>query len=83
MTMTEGVCIVVFAEIDEKLLIAAVYDNENRWKEVEARNDYEIAYIRAWEKYEQEMAGEPAVYKFMNQLTGKESSWEEERKRHY
>lgn len=26
-------------------------------------------------KYEQEMAGEPAVYKFMNQLTGKESSW--------
>ena len=36
-----------------------------------------------WEKYEQEMAGEPAVYKFMNQLTGKESSWEEKRKRHY
>ena len=83
MTMAAGECLVASAERDGQLLIAAVYDDENRWKDVEAWFDYGFACIRAWGKYEQEMAGEPAVYKFMNQLTGKESSWEEERKRHY
>ena len=83
MTMAAGECLVASAERDGQLLIAAVYDDENRWKDVEAWFDYGFACIRAWEKYEQEMAGEPAVYKFMNQLTGKESSWEEERKCHY
>lgn len=83
MTMAAGECLVASAERDGQLLIAAVYDDENRWKDVEAWFDYGFACIRAWEKYEQEMAGESAVYKFMNQFTGKESSWEEERKRHY
>lgn len=83
MTEAAGECLVASVERDGQLLIAAVYDDENRWKDVEAWFDYGFACIQAWEKYEQEMAGEPAVYKFMNQLMGKEISWEDERKRHY
>ena len=83
MTMAAGDCLVASAERDGQRLIAAVYDDENRWKDVEAWFDYGFACIRALVFYEQEMVGEPAVNKFMNKLSGKESSCLEERKRHY
>lgn len=83
MTVAAGECLVASAERNGQLLIVAMYDDENRWKDVQAWLDYGFNSIQAWEKYEMELAQEPVVYKFVNQVMGREPKCEEEKTRHY
>lgn len=74
MTEAAGECLVASAERNGQLVIVAVYDDKNRWEDVQSWLTYGFAKIRARERYETELAKEPFIYKQVNRILGKESS---------
>ena len=83
MTEAAGDCLVASAERDGQLIIVAVYDDENRWEDVQKWLDYGFEAVKAWETYERKLDEEPAIYKFVNQTLGKEPKCEKEKRRDY
>lgn len=72
MTEAAGECLVASAERDGHLLIVAFYDDDKRWDDTKVWLDYGFETIRQRELYEEALANEPPLYKFINQLMGKE-----------
>lgn len=72
MTEAAGECLVASAERNGQLVIVSIYDDENRWKDVQKLLDYGFDCVAKEQKYEAELAAEPILYKWMNQLMGKE-----------
>lgn len=72
MTEAAGECLVASAERNGQLLIVSVYDDKNRWEDVAEWLTYGFSVIRIRERYEMELAQEPWVYKWVNQVLGKE-----------
>lgn len=72
MTEAAGDCLVASAERDGRLIIAAFYNDPKRWVDVKSWLDYGFAAAKAEEEYQAQLAAEPAIYKFMNRMLGKE-----------
>lgn len=72
MTEAAGECLVASAERDGRLVIAAVYDDENRWDDAKKLLDYGFAEAEAEKKYKETLAAEPAFYKWVNHLLGRD-----------
>lgn len=72
MTEAAGECLVAFAERNGQLLIMSVYNDEARWQDVQKWLNYGFSIIEQEEKYQKELAEEPRIYKWINQLLGKE-----------
>ncbi|MDY6085082.1 MAG: D-alanyl-D-alanine carboxypeptidase family protein [Dialister sp.] len=72
MTEAAGECLVASAEQDGELLIVSLYDDEKRFEEVKVWLDFGFEMIRRRKAYEEALRREPPVYKFINQLMGKE-----------
>lgn len=72
MTEAAGDCLVASAEQDGVLMIAAVYNDEARWKDVEQWLDYGFAADRVQKEYERAVREEPPFYKWVNQKLGRE-----------
>ena len=72
--MTEAAeeCLVASAERNGQLLIMSVYNDEARWQDVQKWLNYGFSIIEQEEKYQKELAEEPRIYKWINQLLGKE-----------
>ena len=83
MTEAAGDCLVASAEREGQLIIVTVYNDDNRWDDAKRWLDYGFEAVKAWETYEAELAREPKIYKFVNQMLGRESKWEEEKIRRY
>lgn len=73
MTEAAGDCLVASAERDGRLMIAAVYNDKERWEDVKHWLDYGFAAAADRKAYEEALAAEPAVYKFVNQMLGREA----------
>ena len=73
MTEAAGDCLVASAERDGRLVIVTLYNDPNRWNDTKAWLDYGFRAAKAREKYDAEMAAEPKVYKFVNQVLGREA----------
>lgn len=72
MTEAAGECLVASAERNGQLLIMSVYNDEARWQDVQKWLNYGFSIIEQEEKYQKELAEEPRIYKWINQLLGKE-----------
>ena len=72
MTEAAGDCLVASAERDGRLMIVALYDDTDRWKEARTWLDYGFAEAEKKAEYERKLAQEPKVYKLVNQLLGRE-----------
>lgn len=72
MTEAAGDCLVASAERDGVLMIAAVYNDDNRWKDVEKWLDYGFAAEALQRQYEEALAAEPPFYKWVNRQLGRE-----------
>lgn len=72
MTEAAGECLVASAERNGQLLIMSVYNDEARWQDVQKWLNYGFSIIEQEEKYQKELAQEPRIYKWINQLLGKE-----------
>lgn len=72
MTDAAGECLVASAERDGELMIVALYDDKNRWKETGPWLDYGFAAAAAEKRYLAEKAAEPAFYRWMNEMLGRE-----------
>lgn len=72
MTEAAGDCLVASAERDGRLMIVALYDDTDRWKEARTWLDYGFAEAEKKAEYERKLAAEPKVYKLVNQLLGRE-----------
>ena len=72
MTDAAGECLVASAERNGKLLIVAFYNDKNRWNDSKAWLDYGFQAAAAYDAYEQALAEEPAIYKWVNTLIGRE-----------
>ena len=72
MTEAAGECLVASAERNGQLLIMSVYNDEARWQDVQKWLNYVFSIIEQEEKYQKELAEEPRIYKWINQLLGKE-----------
>ncbi len=72
MTQAAGDCLVASAERDGKLMIVAVYDDDERWQDVKTWLDYGFAVAAQNAKYEAELAAEPAFFKWVNRMRGRE-----------
>ncbi len=72
MTEAAGECLVASAERNGQLLIMSVYNDEARWQDVQKWLNYGFSIIKQEEKYQKELAEEPRIYKWINQLLGKE-----------
>lgn len=72
MTEAAGDCLVASAERDGRLMIVALYDDTDRWKEARIWLDYGFAEAEKKAEYERKLAAEPKVYKLVNQLLGRE-----------
>lgn len=72
MTEAAGDCLVASAERDGRLMIVALYDDTDRWKEARTWLDYGFAEAEKKTEYERKLAAEPKVYKLVNQLLGRE-----------
>lgn len=70
MTDAAGECLVASAERNGKLLVVAFYNDTNRWNDTKAWLDYGFTAAAAYDRYEAELAAEPAVYKWINELVG-------------
>lgn len=73
MTDAAGECLVASAERNGKLLIVAFYHDKNRWNDTKAWLDYGFEAAAAYDAYEQALAEEPAIYKWVNTLIGRET----------
>lgn len=71
MTEAAGDCLVASAERDGRLMIVALYDDTDRWKEARTWLDYGFAEAEKKAEYERKLAAEPKVYKLVNQLLGR------------
>ena len=72
MTEAAGECLVASAERNGQLLVMSVYNDEARWQDVQKWLNYGFSIIEQEEKYQKELAEEPRIYKWINQLLGKE-----------
>ena len=72
MTEAAGDCLVASAERNGQLIIVAVYNDPYRWQDVPKWLDYGFNAVQAWEDYERKLDEESPVYKFVNQMLGKE-----------
>lgn len=72
MTEAAGDCLVASAERDGALMIAAVYNDDNRWEDVKRWLDYGFAAELMTRQYEEALAAEPPFYKWVNRQLGKE-----------
>ncbi len=72
MTEAAGECLVASAGRNGQLLIMSVYNDEARWQDVQKWLNYGFSIIEQEEKYQKELAEEPRIYKWINQLLGKE-----------
>lgn len=72
MTEAAGECLVASAERNGQLLIMSVYNDEARWQDAQKWLNYGFSIIEQEEKYQKELAEEPRIYKWINQLLGKE-----------
>lgn len=72
MTEAAGDCLVASAERDGRLIIVTLYNDPKRWVDVKTWLDYGFAAAKAEEEYQAQLAAEPAIYKFMNRMLGKE-----------
>ncbi len=73
MTEAAGDCLVASAERNGRLMIAAVYNDKNRWNDVKALLDYGFQAAADEEAYQAALAAEPALYKCVNRLIGREA----------
>ena len=73
MTEAAGDCLVASASQNGKLMIACVYHDDARWKDVEALLDYGFKTAAQNARYEAELAAEPPFFKWVNQMRGRES----------
>ncbi len=73
MTEAAGDCLVASAEQNGKLMICAMYHDDNRWKDAETFLDYGFKSAAQKAAYEAELAAEPAFFKWVNQMRGRES----------
>ncbi len=71
-TEAAGDCLVASAEQDGRLMIAAVYHDEDRFEDVKTWLDYGFAAARAQADYEAALAAEPPLHKWVNQMLGRE-----------
>ncbi len=71
-TEAAGDCLVASAEQDGRLMIAAVYHDEARWEDVKTWLDYGFAAAREEAAYEEALAAEPPLYKWINTMLGRE-----------
>lgn len=71
-TDAAGDCLVASAEQDGRLMIAAVYHDEDRFEDVKAWLDYGFAAARADDAYRAALAAEPPLYKWVNRMLGRE-----------
>lgn len=71
-TDAAGDCLVASAERNGRLMIAAVYDDDERFEDVKDWLDYGFAAAKAEEDYMQALADEPILYKKINQWLGRE-----------
>lgn len=72
MTDAAGECLVASAEQNGRLMIAAVYHDEDRWEDVKVWLDYGFQAARMEAAYEAALAAEPPFYKWVNQMLGRE-----------
>jgi D-alanyl-D-alanine carboxypeptidase (penicillin-binding protein 5/6) len=72
MTDAAGECLVASAERNGQLLVVSFYDDTNRWNETKTWLDYGFACIQAEQDYEAKLKAEPKIFKWVNQLMGKE-----------
>lgn len=72
MTEAAGECLIASAERDGELLIVGLYDDTKRFEETKAWLDFGFETIRRRKAYEEALRQEVPVYKFINQLMGKE-----------
>lgn len=72
MTDAAGECLVASAERNGKLLVVAFYNDKNRWNDTKAWLDYGFQAAQAYDAYEQALAEEPGIYKWVNTLIGRE-----------
>lgn len=72
MTEAAGDCLVASAERDGKLMIVVLYNDSKRWQDVKTWLDYGFTAAKAEDEYQAALAAEPAIYKFVNRVLGKE-----------
>lgn len=73
MTEAAGDCLVASAERNGRLMITAVYNDKNRWNDVKRLLDYGFQAAADEEAYQAALAAEPALYKWVNRLMGREA----------
>lgn len=71
-TDAAGDCLVASAERNGRLMIAVFYHDDRRWKEPPLWLDYGFSVMEEKLAYEQAMAAEPAFYRMVNKLIGRE-----------
>lgn len=72
MTEAAGDCLVASAERDGQLIVAVLYNDPKRWQDVKTWMDYGFAAAKVEREYQEALAAEPSIYKFVNRMLGKE-----------
>lgn len=71
-TDAAGDCLVASAERNGRLMIAVFYHDDRRWEDPPVWLDYGFSVMEKKLAYEQARAAEPAFYRMVNILTGRE-----------
>ena len=80
MTDAAGKCLVASAIRNGNLMVVSVYNDNARWQDVQSWLTYGFTCAEAWDRYQKELKAEPIVFKWVNQVMGREPNEEQTKK---
>ena len=80
MTDAAGKCLLASAIRNGNLMVVSVYNDNARWQDVQSWLTYGFTCAEACDRYQKELKAEPIVFKWVNQVMGREPNEEQTKK---